>query len=188
MNYYIYFPGIVGYKDIFLNSYNEIKSEEENNAIPWHSALTGKEDDSPKLVQDLRLSKNISFDLLVSKNEKFNAFRDILNNSTEKCLQDYSVRYGYWDLVQEGWVLLKYEVGHYFKNHTDSSRRYPRQVSAVYYINDDYSGGELEFPFLNISVKPSPGELLVFPSTNLFSHSANPVISGTKYSMANWYN
>ena len=30
-------------------------------------------------------------------------------------------------------------------------------------------------------------EFLVFPSTNLFSHYAKEVVSGTKYSMPNWF-
>lgn len=184
----IYSPGLVGYKNIFIDSSSYINEYEAINGIPWMNALSGKEDNSPRLMEDIRLGKNISLDLLVNIHNKFFNFKEILNIESKKCLDDYSSNYGYWDLVQEGWVVLKYDIGDYFKKHTDSSRRYPRQVSSVYYINDDYVGGELEFPFLNLSIKPSAGELIIFPSTNLFSHSANPVISGIKYSMANWYN
>ena len=64
----------------------------------------------------------------------------------------------------------------------------PRQVSTVYYVNDNYSGGELTFPYIDLTIKPMAGELIVFPSTNMFSHQAEKIIEGTKYSLANWFN
>lgn len=181
----IYFPGIVGYKNIFDESYKELLKIQ--NKINWTPMLTGHEDETPILENQTRKGSNISMMSLMNDIDFIN-FNDNLNKNVADPLLNYSKKYGYWNLIPEGWVLLKYNINDFFDVHTDSSRRYPRQVSSVYYINDDYSGGELEFPYINLSIKPSSGELLIFPSTNLFSHKARPVISGVKYSMANWYN
>ena len=185
MDFNIYFPGIIGYKNIFLNSYNELLRLE--NKINWTPMLTGREEIAPKLENDKRKGKNISlFSLLYDKD--FLDFYNNLNDESAKCLSHYSEKYGYWGLVQEGWTLLKYEIDDFFNLHTDSSRRYPRQISSVYYLNNNYEGGELEFSYIDLTIKPDKNELVIFPSTNLFSHKAKKIISGTKYSMANWYN
>jgi hypothetical protein len=52
----------------------------------------------------------------------------------------------------------------------------------VYYANDDYEGGELEFIYFNnLKIKPNAGELLIFPSNYLFVHKVNPITKGEKY-------
>jgi Rps23 Pro-64 3,4-dihydroxylase Tpa1-like proline 4-hydroxylase len=185
MNFQTYFPGIVGYKNIFADSYSQLLRLE--NKISWTPMLTGSENDKPELQYEKRKGFNSSLASLIHDKDFFD-FRDKINNESNRCLLDYSQKYGYWQLEQEGWVLLKYEVGDFFNLHTDSSRRYQRQVSSVYYLNDNYSGGELEFSYIDLKIKPESGELLIFPSTNLFSHKAHKVAEGTKYSMANWYN
>jgi predicted 2-oxoglutarate/Fe(II)-dependent dioxygenase YbiX len=50
------------------------------------------------------------------------------------------------------------------------------------YLNDDYEGGELWFPYLDLTFKAEAGDIVLFPSTYIFAHAAKPVISGTKYS------
>lgn len=181
----IYFPGVVGYKNIFDNSLLEFLSISKN--IVWDEMKTGKENEYPLIEHKTRKGKNVALNQLIS-NKSFVYFKEKIDQKSSECLLDYSKKFGYWDLKEEGWVILKYEEGDFFKVHTDSSRKYPRQVSSVYYLNDNYEGGELYFPFLDIAIKPSASELVVFPSTNLFSHEAKPILKGVKYSMANWYN
>ena len=78
---------------------------------------------------------------------------------------------------------IKYLPGQHFKEHADHGFSYSATVSLVGYPNDDYEGGGLTFPKLNISIKPKAGDLYIFPSTYLFSHVAEPVESGIKYSI-----
>jgi predicted 2-oxoglutarate/Fe(II)-dependent dioxygenase YbiX len=49
------------------------------------------------------------------------------------------------------------------------------------YLNDDYEGGELWFPFLNCTYIPSYGDIVFFPSTYIYAHASKPVTSGVKY-------
>lgn len=185
LNYNVYFPGIVGYKNIFQNSFSDFLNISKE--IQWTEMKTGKENDYPIIQNETRRGKNVSMSSLLN-DLNFVNFKKMIDDESSKCILDYSKKFGYWDLIEEGWVILKYNEGDFFKLHTDSSRKYMRQVSSVYYLNSDYNGGELYFPFLNITIKPEASELIIFPSTNLFSHEAMPIIDGTKYSMANWYN
>lgn len=58
--------------------------------------------------------------------------------------------------------------------HTDPSIRY----AAVLYLNDDYSDGEIFFENKDISIKPKPGSLLIFPGNEEFKHGVRHVGDG----------
>lgn len=110
-----------------------------------------------------------------------------MSEAVKPAIEDYSKRYGVYNLEKYfGWVMLKYREGDFFNAHTDASKEYPRQLSLVYYLNDDYEGGELYFPFIDLKVKPLAGELICFPSDYLFAHEASKVTSGVKYSLINF--
>ena len=49
------------------------------------------------------------------------------------------------------------------------------------YLNDDYTGGELNFKDQGIKIKPSAGSIAVFPSRSPYFHESLPVLSGEKY-------
>lgn len=93
----------------------------------------------------------------------------------------------YWGVVMryyEVFNFVKYEgTGQHFAVHADHGPAYVTTVSAVGYLNDDYEGGELIFPRFNLKIKPEPGDLVVFPSTYIYEHSSEPIISGNKYSV-----
>ena len=59
-------------------------------------------------------------------------------------------------------------------NHTDPSLDY----ACVAYLNDDYEGGEVFFSKFGIDLKPKPGSLLVFPTTEDWSHGVYEVKAG----------
>jgi len=91
----------------------------------------------------------------------------------------YNVRMNYWEVMN----FIQYGPGQHFQEHADHGFSYSATVSLVAYPNDDYEGGELVFPKLDLSIKPKAGDLYIFPSTYLFSHVAKPVHSGRKYSI-----
>lgn len=59
-------------------------------------------------------------------------------------------------------------------NHTDPSLDY----ACVAYLNDDYEGGEVFFSRFGIDLKPKPGSLLIFPTTEEWSHGVYEVKAG----------
>jgi hypothetical protein len=61
-----------------------------------------------------------------------------------------------------------------------------RDLSVVYFLNDDFSGGELYFPELDFTVEPQAGKLICFPSDHNFIHGVRPVTAGHRYTVVTW--
>ena len=66
----------------------------------------------------------------------------------------------------------------------NSSRRF---LAFLFYLNDDFEGGTTVFktPDTHI-IKPTVGEVLMFPPTWQYPHEGRPVKSGTKYIMSTY--
>lgn len=91
--------------------------------------------------------------------------------------------------------LAKYEKDHHYDWHEDwgpleiREDNMVRKLSVVILLSDpsEFKGGEFQFknPYdTDITVKMSKGSVLVFPS--YITHRVTPIISGTRYSAANW--
>ena len=91
-------------------------------------------------------------------------------------------------LTDEGYSVLRYTEGQNYKQHADSSFGSSRVISSVLFVNDDFTGGQLEFPNFEVTVTPKPGLMLFFPSCYAYSHVVHPVTSGTRYSIVTWFN
>lgn len=61
-----------------------------------------------------------------------------------------------------------------------------RDLSVVYFLNDDFAGGELVFPGLDLVVKPRAGTLVCFPADHNYIHGVNPVTAGHRYTLVTW--
>jgi predicted 2-oxoglutarate/Fe(II)-dependent dioxygenase YbiX len=112
-----------------------------------------------------------------------NQFNMMLLAASVPYAQRYHIAEG---LVHEGYGLLRYEGGQEYKAHYDGGTPTGRAISAVCYLNNDYEGGEIEFPNFNVKIKPLPGMLILFPSNFAYAHLAHPVTKGTKYAMVTW--
>jgi len=99
---------------------------------------------------------------------------------------DYKLSHGLSTTWHDQYSILKYGVGQKFVNHIDDHKDYHRRMSTIYYINDNYEGGEIVFPRFNITHKPVANEFLVFPSTYVYNHSVLPVTSGERYAVVSW--
>jgi hypothetical protein len=109
---------------------------------------------------------------------------DIYNTTKEevrKCVDDYSafnnINMGFMEAIN----FVKYSTGEHFSYHSDHGHHYVCTVSTVAYLNDDYEGGELSFDKLDLKIKPKEGDVVVFPSSFIYSHASLPVLSGEKY-------
>ena len=54
-------------------------------------------------------------------------------------------------------------------------------LAAVLYINDDYKGGELTFPDLELEIKPKAGSLVVWAGSE--RHGVNKIEEGNRYTL-----
>jgi predicted 2-oxoglutarate/Fe(II)-dependent dioxygenase YbiX len=83
--------------------------------------------------------------------------------------------------------LLRYTEGGFYTQHTDSHTTYPRALTAIWAINEDYEGGEWGFFDNRISFKLNKGDAMCFPSNFMYPHQINPITKGTRYSAITWY-
>lgn len=78
--------------------------------------------------------------------------------------------------------ISKYFVGSEMGKHTDThDDDQGKTISVVLYLNDDYTGGEIEFEDQSLFVKPTAGSIMVFPSRKPYFHASKRVLSGEKY-------
>jgi hypothetical protein len=54
-------------------------------------------------------------------------------------------------------------------------------IASLFYLNDDYEGGELYFPQHNIQFKPKRGSAYFFPGDKNYVHGVTEIKSGIRY-------
>ena len=92
--------------------------------------------------------------------------------------------------------MLRYTEGGLYGAHVDGEafdetvgqwyRAIDRDISLLIYLNDDYAGGGLMFNNLNYTYQPRAGDLVFFPSNNIFRHESLTITSGIKYALVTW--
>jgi hypothetical protein len=118
------------------------------------------------------------------ENEKLYEMHNGIFQSIRRCVDDYGRYWGVGINSYEAFNFVKYEgAGTHFKIHADHGPTYVSTTSIVAYLNDEYVGGELWFPRFNLTIKPQAGDIVVFPSTYIYEHASQEMISGTKYSV-----
>ncbi len=118
-----------------------------------------------------------------------------LNNAVMSCYTSF-IEPKYHSKVKniEPTQFLGYPVGGHYIEHNDSEnfengqwvRIANRDISILFYLNDNYTGGELEFTQLGLTIKPKAGTMIAFPSYKEFAHKVHPVTSGFRYSLVTW--
>lgn len=96
------------------------------------------------------------------------------------------------DAVTVGPAIARWLPGHIQLPHADKElhdgpdkgkpNNFPYyDIGALYYINDDYSGGEIYFPKQNIEFKPKAGSACFFPGDLNYIHGVREIKSGVRY-------
>lgn len=124
---------------------------------------------------------------------------DLFYETTKLYVEDNKTSIDNW--VFEGWNVAKYKTNTEYEyammHHTDYQREFSHNpgskfaVTAVFYLNDDYEGGEVMFRFLDpedinvikedYSYKPQAGDIVVFMSGHPHYHGVRAISKGEKY-------
>ena len=122
-------------------------------------------------------------------------WKDVDNNlfrSLAMALKEFKEIYPYFSNMNRfkdmGYNLQRYHEGEYYHWHVDADNEAlaPRQLVALWYLNDVEEGGETEFIFQNASVTPEKGKLMLFPPFWTHEHRAAVVKKGVKYIATTW--
>jgi hypothetical protein len=190
-------PGIVVYSNVIPNSENLYKDIEEgliSANLEWQQAPV-KEIDAPAVNKNTRDTHTFGVHYLGKIDNtiplKMSEFfllnlNNIFFESFDPVEKDYMGSYGILTDSHDSYGILKYGKGQKFTNHIDDHKDYHRRVSTVYYLNDNYKGGEINFPRFNIKFKPKANQMIVFPSTYVYNHSVSEVTDGFRYAVVSW--
>lgn len=148
------------------------------STLPWERSATGE-----GMQTDIRTSSSTFIPLQALTNP---TFIYEIGRTVYRYLDAYGKKYQVGFGTIEPACINRYEPGQEYRAHADDGVPSPRIVSALIYLNDVEEGGETHFPLFDVTVKPSKGRLIVFPSNFAYLHEARPPLSGEKYSMAIW--
>jgi Rps23 Pro-64 3,4-dihydroxylase Tpa1-like proline 4-hydroxylase len=110
----------------------------------------------------------------------------LIDNEVTPCLQQYQIDLGVGIEKKEPYELLKYTENNFLEWHTDDGSDNRSRVSMLYYLNDGYEGGELEFANFDVFYKPQRGDVIVFPSSFIYKHRVREVSQGVRYVVADF--
>jgi hypothetical protein len=189
-------PGIALYSDV-IPSYKELIDNIEDSTtlgtIKWGNAEVHS-DDNNTLKKDTRDTSVIGVPYKTNLLDGFpypgSTFDTILSSlffeHFDPIEKDYIRDYNSIVDWHDSYGILKYGKGQKFINHIDDSPAATRRISTVYYLNENYSGGEINFPRFGIKLKPKANQMILFPSSFIYNHSVDPVIDGIRYAIVSW--
>lgn len=195
-------PGIFSYYDVLEDPQSFISDIEglvEIKNLSWALGTvsdTGNTDPTQNKVNtDLRVVETIGiqgYDRWPNLRQDFQGaplhVHDYLNEVLLPTVRDYAGSNGCLPYATgENWQILKYGKGHHFENHVDDNKATPRTFSISYYLNDDYEGGEIEFPRFGLKIKPKANQAILFPANYVYNHKIYPVTDGLRYTVVNWF-
>jgi predicted 2-oxoglutarate/Fe(II)-dependent dioxygenase YbiX len=161
-----------------------------NNTKDIAQATTINSDDKEKSDTNLEVRNTLWYNIPDEMNKKFE--EAVAGCFVEYVAPRYNCEFKSYEPVQ----FLGYPVGGHYKGHNDGEhfnyetrqweRLMERDVSFLFYLNDQYGGGELEFGDLGLTIKPKKGMMIAFPSYKEFAHKVHPVTWGHRYSLVSW--
>ena len=140
-------------------------------------------------------------------NLAINEMRDILYSKVEEYFRKYTMESEQLDHDDPNYatraIWEKYVINHagihmkkyssekdHYVYHRDEDcadvEQFCRRLVMMFYLNDVEKGGETEFKYQGVKVKPTTGTLVIFPAGFTGKHRGNPPISGVKYIINTW--
>ena len=137
-----------------------------------------------------------------------NKIYEAIDEPVNECIQEYMKQFPHYSTIltsKEECSIIRYKKGGFQEEHVDVqpndsdeldeedeedsimiSQLTARKLAVYIYINDDYEGGEINFPYQKISYKAEKGDVLIFDCGCLHPHSCEKVTKGKKYVITTW--
>jgi hypothetical protein len=141
------------------------------------SAVYGHHQWSDRVHRDFTepIAKNIYENLYIKTKNILQTTFDILADSTGAQLNR-------WQVGDE-------QAPHADKQELDGSKNCcpTYDLSSVFYLNNDFKGGEIFFPIQSFTAKPVRNMLIIFPGDINFIHGVNTVTDGIRYTVSTFW-
>lgn len=184
-------PGITLYENIF-NAEKFLEELEKECSSPegstyWDASLTG-----PGNYSEYRSSLSCDLSLIMdpqNTHRLYPLFKDSIYLKIDECAKDYGLEFNIKSFIHEPMSVLKYTNGGQYRAHSDAdtSSNIIRTFSMVACLKNNSIGGQLDFPYFDLSIKLNEGSVIFFPSNYPYLHIARPVFDRVKYSLVTWY-
>ena len=99
----------------------------------------------------------------------------------QKCVELYTVKL--YPFENGRIPLVRFEKNYKMNEHADTTGDF----AAIYYINDDYDGGEINFMDHNLMIKPKSNSFVTFPSNADYWHEVLENTGKERYSATHWF-
>lgn len=143
---------------------------------------------------DALVKDNMSLTLDLANNEKqINDYLLILKACADEYKKEfvYCDKYAPWGICEPAAILKYNAFSNGFIYHTERfSSKLPsvnRHLVFMTYLNDVPVGGETEFFYQKIKVRPQKGLTLIWPSDWTHTHRGNPLLEHDKYIISGWF-
>lgn len=130
-------------------------------------------------------------DLVVSNKPDWKDVDQMFFGSLAAAIKEFRETYSYFKgpFKDEGYQVQRYRPGEYYHWHVDggSHELSQRQLVVLWYLNDvPGPGGETEFLYQDVAVRPERGKLVLFPPFWTHEHRAAVLQTGVKYIATTW--
>lgn len=183
------FPGLCLYLDVNPNR-EETFFIIKNGNLPWTEALIAEsryKEFKGKSLKEIRDADIVPIpsNQVSAVNKDVEKLSSYITKTFEICEQDFIQTYKVIaSSREENYQLLRYSEGQFILPHIDSTPEFQRKITMVYYPNEDYEGGEIDFPEIGISIKPPANSVVIFlADSKNFKHASRKVKSGHKYAV-----
>ena len=173
-------PGYWGTASSEIRIYESILNKEENQEIYRYSQCN---DDWHGVDGDLYWAEKVHKDITENHTKQI---IDTLSQKIRNIMSlDMKIKTKTASIPIVRWRLGDWQAPHADKQELDGSTNCcPNyDVSSIYYINDDYLGGEIHFPNQSIQIKPQKNTLVIFPGDVFYTHGVTEVTKGTRYTV-----
>lgn len=142
-------------------------------------------------IQTKDRSIKVTTDLVVSNKEEWKDVDQMFFRSMAAALREFRETFPYFKgpFKDMGYQVQRYRPGEFYHWHIDggSHEFSQRQLVALWYLNDvPGPGGETQFLYQDVSVKPERGKLVLFPPFWTHEHRGARVEAGVKYIATTW--
>ena len=142
-------------------------------------------------IQTQDRSIKATTDLVVSNKPEWKDVDDMLFRSLAAALREFRETFPYFKgpFKDMGYQVQRYLPGEFYHWHIDGGCHEfsQRQLVALWYLNDvPGPGGETQFLYQDVSVRPERGTLILFPPFWTHEHRAARLEAGVKYIATTW--
>ena len=140
---------------------------------------------------DLQTSIKRTTDLVVSDKPEWKDIDQVFFRCMGAALREFRETFPYFKgpFKDLGYQVQRYLPGEFYHWHIDggSHQFSQRQLVALWYLNDvPGPGGETQFLYQQLSVRPEKGKLILFPPFWTHEHRAAELREGVKYIATTW--